>query len=130
MGDQTAREALEQVFHKHNPLFEHGWQAGENFKQALLAWHDVHQPQVTREQVMREQVIRIIQMHLRSAIPSDQVEAATDSILALLTGEPKKWCEHMRYLTEPIPTWVYLNTLHGADLWQFCPSCGTPRPAG
>ncbi len=56
-----------------------------------------------------------------------------DTLLAWQRGERETtpvptWCEHMRYETTVPCRWVYLTTLRAADLFHFCPICGTPKP--
>mgnify|MGYP001617049406 CR=1 FL=1 len=67
---------------------------------------------------------------LSMARHSVTAEHFLDRLMAWASGSPtrKVWCEHMRYDKQFPSRWVYLTTLHAADLGAFCPSCGAKRP--
>ena len=51
-----------------------------------------------------------------------------DKLMAWASGQlEREWCEDIRF-DETSKHWVYLNTLHSAELWKFCPNCSAPRP--
>ena len=103
-----------------------------SFWDDLLHWYNTysrHQPTVEREAV--EQVlIRHREKWHRERHACDCVtgEIVYD-ILALLRGEPKRWCEHATWNGK---TWRFqfcnLAVYSDSDDIRFCPMCATPRP--
>ena len=150
MTTPSARETLEQVFQEFEVIAyprEHECPTRQTdigcvclttpereitqFKNALLAWHQAHHPQVTREQIMQA---------LEKEHPSEYgwKERTADALLALLTGEPTQtWCTHFTWSKSQnnYQAGYWYRALVSPKLtadWVICPvqGCATPRPAG
>lgn len=57
------------------------------------------------------------------------VAAIQDDLLTWARGEEAAptWCADIQWNVKH-SAWIYLDTLHSAERWHFCPICGTERP--
>ncbi len=98
----------------------------------LMSWHNRHRVRVTREQVAS--IIRKQNLISSGYFSTYAVEELIDDLLALLNGEPKAWCKHIKpsyWSSEMGKTWQWAND--GGQVtadFHFCHICGKPRPGG
>ena len=128
MAKMISREAVQTILKKHRvSIYDYAGSTTVIDVDALCADLLALVPTPSREAL--EKLLNFYR-HGGGAITVMREEEFIEKLMAWALGQPERWtwCIHMRHDEQFPSRWVYLTTLHAADLWTYCPSCGTKRP--